>query len=153
MQNTPISLELANLHEALIDIVAVMNRPQRDQAIIEAAGITLDQALFPLLVIVDRRGPIGVVDLAGRVGRDYTTVSRQIAKLEHLGLVERRPGADRRVREATITAAGEAMNRAIDTARERLATQAFGSWQIDDLAQLARLLRRFADALTDDRTA
>ncbi len=153
MQNTPMSLELANLHEALIDIVAVMNRPQRDQAIIDEAGLTLDQALFPLLVIVDRRGPIGVVDLADRVGRDYTTVSRQLAKLEHLGLIERRPGADRRVREATVTAAGKTMNKAIDTARERLATRVFGSWQIDDLAQLARLLRRFADALIDDPVA
>ena len=57
---------------------------------IREAGIALDRALFPLLVVIERRGPIGVVDLAGRVGRDYTTVSRQIAKLEGLGLIERR---------------------------------------------------------------
>lgn len=152
VQNTLIASELANLHEALIDIVAVMNRPQRDQALIDEAGIALDRALFPLLVIVDRRGPIGVVDLADRVGRDYTTVSRQMAKLEQLGFVERQSGADRRVREATVTSAGKAMNRVIDAARERLATQALGSWTTDDLAQLARLLRRFADALTDEPT-
>ena len=153
MQDTLISVELANLHGALIDIVAVMNRPQGDQAIIDEAGIALDRALFPLLVIVDPRGPIGVVDLADRVGRDYTTVSRQVAKLVQLGLIERRPGADRRVREATVTAAGKTMNKAIDTTRERLAKQAFGSWPIDDLSQLARLLRRFADALMDSPTA
>ena len=153
MQDTRISAELANLHEALIDIVAVMNRPQRDQAIINDAGIALDRALFPLLVIVDRRGPIGVVDLADRVGRDYTTVSRQVAKLEQLGLVERRAGTDRRVREATVTHAGKAMNRAIDVARERLATQAFGSWPSGDVAQLARLMRRFADALNEEPPA
>lgn len=147
MHNTLITSELADLHEALIDVVAVMNRPQRDQAIIDEAGITLDRALFPLLVIVDRRGPIGVVDLADRVGRDYTTVSRQVAKLEQLGLVARRSGRDRRVREATITDAGRAMNTAIDAARERLATQAFRSWPLDDIAQLARMMRRFADAL------
>ena len=152
MQDTPISADLADLHEALIDIVAVMNRPQRDQAIIDEAGIALDRALFPLLVIVDRRGPIGVVDLADRVGRDYTTVSRQVARLGQLGLVERRSGMDRRVRAAVITEAGRVMNGAIDAARERLATQAFGSWPTGDVAQLAQLLRRFADALTDKPT-
>lgn len=99
---------------------------------------------------MDRRGPIGVVDLADRVGRDYTTVSRQIAKLECLGLVERRVGiADRRVREAIVTPAGKAMNGAIDAARERLATSAFASWSAEDLDCLVHLLRRFADAIMD----
>lgn len=147
MQNTHSSSQFSELHGALIDIVGVMNRPQGDQAILDEAGITLDRALFPLLVIVDRRGPIGVVDLAGRVGRDYTTVSRQVAKLEQLGLVERRTGTDRRVREAVVTPAGKTMNDVIDAARERLATQVLASWSARDLAQLTRLLRRFADAL------
>jgi predicted transcriptional regulator len=31
--------------------------------------------------MVARLGPIGVVDFADRAGRDYTTVSRQVAKL------------------------------------------------------------------------
>ena len=121
--------------------------PKGDQAIIDAAGIQLDRALFPLLVLIDRRGPIGVVDLADRIGRDYTTVSRQVAKLEQLGLVKRHAGADRRVREATVTPAGKAMNDAIDQGRERLATQALADWTEDELAQFAPLLRRFADTL------
>lgn len=150
MQNTPISTELAQLHGALIDIVSVMNRPQGDQAIIDEAGIALDRALFPLLVLIDRRGPIGVVDLAGQVGRDYTTVSRQVAKLEQLGLVDRRPGGDRRVREAVVTDAGKAMNDAIDVARERMATRIFSTWSQKDVAQLSGLLRRFADELIEE---
>src|SRR5206468_311092 len=98
-----------------------MNRPQRDRALIEEAGIPLDRALFPLLVVIARFGPIGVVDLADRAGRDYTTVSRQVAKLASLGLVERRDGAaDRRVREAVVTAKGAAMTTRIDAARERI---------------------------------
>ncbi len=46
----------------MLDIVAVMNRPQRDDALIREAGISLDRALFPLLVSVERFGPIGVVE-------------------------------------------------------------------------------------------
>jgi DNA-binding MarR family transcriptional regulator len=103
----------------MLDIVSVMNQPQRDEALIRKAGIPLDRALFPLLVLIETFRPIGVVDLADRVGRDYTTVSRQVAKLEGLGLVERRESVtDRRVREAVVTPKGKAMTGLVDAARE-----------------------------------
>src|SRR5215831_9399806 len=98
VQSTHIGEQVRALHEALVDIVGVLNRPQIDEMMVREAGISLDRALFPPLVIIERRGPIGVVDLADRVGRDYTTVSRQVAKLESLGLVERKAAAaDRRI--------------------------------------------------------
>src|ERR1700735_5237056 len=110
VQNTHISAQLRDLHRSVLDIVAAMNRPARDEFLIHAAGIPLDRALFPLLVSVERFGPIGVVDLADRVGRDYTTVSRQVAKLESLGLVARRANAeDRRIRETVIAPKGKLM--------------------------------------------
>jgi DNA-binding MarR family transcriptional regulator len=143
-------LEFARLHEALIDVVSVMNRPQLDLKVIKKASVALDRALFPLLVVIDLRGPIGVVDLADRVGRDYSTVSRQVAKLEQLGLVERQSGADRRVRETKITKAGKAMTAALGVAREEVAEAALRSWDSADVTKLAELLRRFADALVDD---
>ena len=143
--------QIRTLHGALIDIVGVMNRPQRDEMMVREAGIALDRALFPLLVGIERRGPIGVVDLADRVGRDYTTVSRQVAKLESLGLVIRQTGkTDRRVREAVVTAKGKAMTDAVDAARERIGQATFASWPASDVDDLIRLVRRFADALTDD---
>ncbi|MDR6870463.1 DNA-binding MarR family transcriptional regulator [Bosea sp. BE125] len=151
MQNTHISEQLRILHGALIDIVSVMNRPQRDEMMVREAGISLDRALFPLLVGIERRGPIGVVDLADRVGRDYTTVSRQVAKLESLGLVARQAGtADRRVREAIVTPKGKAMTDAVDTARDRIGRAIFASWDEHDVAELVRLMRKFADAVNDD---
>jgi DNA-binding MarR family transcriptional regulator len=150
VHDTHMSAKLGKLHMALLDIMAVMNRPQRDQIMIDEAGITLDRALFPLLVNVDRFGPIGVVDLADRVGRDYTTVSRQIAKLDELGLVERGANAsDRRVREAVITPAGKTMNDAIDAARLRIGRAAFEDWDADEIDSLVRLMRKFADAVMD----
>ncbi|MEP9360179.1 MarR family transcriptional regulator [Sphingomonas sp. KR3-1] len=144
------SSRLAMLHGAVLDIVAVMNRPQRDALMIRAAGIKLDRALFPLLVGIERLGPIGVVEAADRLGRDYTTVSRQVAKLESLGLVERRPGAtDKRVREAVATAEGKAMTARIDAARERILGGLFADWSAEDVESLARLTRRFADAIRE----
>jgi DNA-binding MarR family transcriptional regulator len=93
-----------------------------------------------------RKGPIGVVELANQTGRDYTTVSRQVAKLESLGLIVRRPSAaDKRVSEASITEQGLEMTARIDAARERIATQLFASWSEEEVQTLVRLLRRFAE--------
>jgi DNA-binding MarR family transcriptional regulator len=151
VQNTHIREQVRALHEALIDIVGVINRPQRDEMMVREAGISLDRALFPLLVIIERRGPIGVVDLADRVGRDYTTVSRQVAKLESLGLVERQTAAaDRRVSLATVTAKGKAMTVALDRARERIVGAMFATWDDRDVEELVRLMRKFADVVSGD---
>ncbi|MEJ0041524.1 MAG: MarR family transcriptional regulator [Rhizomicrobium sp.] len=77
--------DVRDLHTALLNLVGILNEPQRDEALIKAAGIALDRALFPLLVRIERNGPIGVVRLAELAGRDHTTVSRQVARLEELG--------------------------------------------------------------------
>ena len=134
---------------ALLAIVGAMNRPQQDEAIIKDAAIPLDRALFPLLVGIERFGPIGVVEMADRVGRDYTTVSRQVAKLESLGLIARRESAaDRRVREAVVTAKGKAMTDLVDAARERMGRRVFENWEAREIDDLTRLMTKFAEALS-----
>jgi DNA-binding MarR family transcriptional regulator len=150
VQNTHISEQLRALHTSLLEIVSAMNRPQRDEVLIKEAGIALDRALFPLLVGIERFGPIGVVDLAERAGRDYTTVSRQVAKLESLGLVTRQgSAADRRVREAVITPKGKAMTNLVDSARDRIGRAIFENWDARDVNELVRLMRKFARALNE----
>jgi len=145
-----INQQIRSLHGSLIDIVGLMYRPQRDEALVREAGIALDGALFPALVGIERFGPIGIVDLADRAGRDYTTLSRQVAKLESLGLVERRQNAaDRRVNEALVTAKGKAMIDRIDAARERIAGAVFAKWDSHEVDEFARLMRKFADAMAD----
>ncbi len=152
VQNTHTSAMMRDLHGSLIEIVSAMNRPQRDDELVREAGISLDRALFRLLVAVERMGPIGVVELAERVGLDYTTVSRQVAKLDGLGLVARRGStADRRVREAIITPEGKLMTDKIDAARERMSRAIFDKWDEKDIADLVRLMRRFANAFKQDR--
>ena len=143
-----IQTSLPELHSSVLDIVGIFNSPERDAANLEDAGLTLERALFPLLVLIGKYGPIGVVDVATRVGRDYTTVSRQVARLEQLGLVARRSRAgDRRTREATVTPQGRAAVIAVDAARERLALEMFRNWSRDDYDQLVRLTRMLADGL------
>ncbi len=138
--------EIGELRGALMDITGVLNRPQPDAALIAAAGIDLDRALFPLLVRIERLGPIGIVELAELVGRDHSTVSRQIAKLDSLGLVSRCPSPqDGRVKAAVITEQGRVMTDALDSARQKIIEKMLSDWKKEDVRELARLLRHFAD--------
>jgi DNA-binding MarR family transcriptional regulator len=59
-----------------------------------------------LLVALARAGDIPVTRLAGILGMDRTTLTRNLAPLEREGLVVVRPGPDRRVTLAGITEAG-----------------------------------------------
>lgn len=145
VQVTHISPRMRALHMALISVVSVLNRPDVDERLVHEAGIALDRALFPLLVMIERLGSIGIVDLAGRAGRDYTTVSRQVARLETLGLVQRRASeTDARVRAVTVTPKGKSMTDALDAARERMARKLFAEWSDTEVDTLVSLLQRFA---------
>lgn len=138
--------DLNKLREALLDLNGVLNRPQPDAALIAAAGVNLERALFPLLTRVAMRGPLAIGELAELSGRDYSTVSRQVAKLEDSGLVKRRAHADdARVTSVEITKKGEEMTSALDRAREKLMLSLLSDWDKDEIAELARLLRKLAD--------
>ncbi|NDL65359.1 MarR family winged helix-turn-helix transcriptional regulator [Acerihabitans arboris] len=137
--------EISQLRDALLDLNGVLNRPQPDAALIALAGVDLDRALFPLLVRVERRGPLGIGELAELCGRDYTTVSRQITKLEGLGLVARQVNRlDARVKEAVITEKGKVMTDALDGAREKIILSLLAGWDLREVAELGRLLSKFA---------
>jgi len=145
---------MANTHNydslalALIDLVGMLNSPRQDDILLKEAGVSLDRALFPLLVRIGASRSLNVAELAEQVGRDHSTVSRQTAKLESLGLVKRRPGkADQRAREAMITADGRRLVQAITRARRRLFHKHLAGWTPADLQALARLDRRLADAM------
>lgn len=144
MKNVQNTHKYDALHDCLLTIAGALNRPQRDMAMIKAAGIELDRALFPLLVQVSRFGPIGVGELADRVGRDYSTVSRQVAKLEETGLVVRQKNRqDKRINEAAITEAGRAMTDKIDAQRVQVYQHIFLHWPERDRETLEQLLSKF----------
>lgn len=137
--------DIRDTHDALLDIIGFMSRPEPDVALMSEMSMPLERALLPLLVRIDRRGPIGVVELADVVGRDYTTVSRQVARLDELGLVVRRAGArDKRVREAEVTKAGREVVAVIDQTREQLVGELMADWTAAERRELARLMKRFA---------
>ncbi len=146
MADTQRSQQFTDLATAFADLSAHLNQPLLHNRVLEDAGVSLDVALTRLLVGVHRHGPIGVVDLSDRSGRDHTTVSRQIAKLAELGLVERTVSAeDRRVSKIATTARGARVARAVANAHRKLVQPVLDGWKERDVAELTRLMRRLAE--------
>ena len=139
---------LKTLHEALLQIVSVLNRPQGDNVILTRAGVSLDTALFPLLVRVSMQPGLTIGALADQVARDYSTVSRQITRLQDLGLVHSEPSeTDRRQRALSVTATGKNALKKIDRARNSVMSEALDGWSAAEIAELARMTTRLAAAM------
>ena len=139
---------LKALHEALLQIVTVLNRPQGDNVILARAGVSLDTALFPLLVRVSMQRNLTIGALADQVGRDYSTVSRQVTRLQALGLVHSELSeTDRRQRLLSVTAAGKNSLKKIDRARNSVMSEALEGWSQAEIAELARMTTRLAASM------
>lgn len=106
-----------------------------------------------MLQIIMRKGPITAKSLGALLNMDKATVSRQLAQLRALGLVEAEPATEDR-RSLLLTASADA-RATLDEVHRRGAHDyrvRFEDWNDEDLAQLLHLLRRFnasAELLTD----
>jgi DNA-binding MarR family transcriptional regulator len=133
-------------YDVWLDMLGRGSRPRFLALVLDRAGVTLDLDLFQYVVHLDLRGAIGVLELAELVDQNHPKVSRSLAKLERLGLVERGEAPhDRRIKTAAVTAEGHRMVEAINRGRRRLLEEAFRGWSEEDRVALARLTRRFAD--------
>jgi len=142
-----------DIHAVLLQLNGYMNRPDLDQAFLARAGVKLDRALFPLLTRIGLYHPISVVELASLVGRNHSTVSRQSAKLETLGLVQRQTAkGDQRVRLLEPSAGGWRMLDQFATARRKFVNKRLGDWTDEERATLLNLLRRFSSTIADIET-
>ncbi|MFJ3584540.1 MarR family winged helix-turn-helix transcriptional regulator [Streptomyces sp. NPDC090127] len=93
--------------------------------------------------IVDQQG-CRATDLAAHYLLDKSTVSRQIAALEKLGLVERRPDPeDHRVQVLHPTAAGSHLLAATQASRQAAYQERLKDWSAEDLARFAGYLLRY----------
>jgi DNA-binding MarR family transcriptional regulator len=139
-----------DIHAVLLRLNGYMNRPDIDQAFLAQAGVKLDRALFPLLTRIGLSHPIGVVELASLVGRNHSTVSRQVAKLEVLGLVVRQAAkGDQRVRFLAPSANGRKMLGQFSAARRQFLGDRLGGWTDEERATFLTLLRRFSETIAN----
>ena len=104
-----------------------------------------------LLVPLERDGDQRCSALAGHVGVDVSVASRQLAVLERLGYVERRPDPqDGRASLLRLTPAGADALEAARAVRSDWAVAALAGWDEAEARQLTGLLARL---VTDLETA
>ncbi|GHF55702.1 MarR family transcriptional regulator [Streptomyces mashuensis] len=83
-------------------------------------------------------------DLAEQFLLNKSTISRQVATLEDLGLVERRPDPrDQRAHILHLTAHGRGALEQVSDHRRTAFQERLGDWDADDLARFAGYLRRY----------
>jgi DNA-binding MarR family transcriptional regulator len=129
------------LHQHLIAISDLVNRVDVDLRLLADSGVKLDRALFPLLSRIDLHPDIIPTELANLVGRDHSTVSRQVAKLVELGLVTRRQNdTDGRVQHLLPSEAGKALVAQVRTKRRAWMERHFASWSAPDRDRLLTLM-------------
>jgi DNA-binding MarR family transcriptional regulator len=137
-----------SLGPAIVELTGFINDPRHDRHLMAEAGLTFDPAFMPLLVRLGALGEAGVVELAGQLGRDHSTISRQMTKLESAGLLERLASqSDGRMHTARLTAQGLAAFANLGEARLHLLDRVLADWADSDREALGRLLLRFARAL------
>ncbi|MFJ8661375.1 MarR family winged helix-turn-helix transcriptional regulator [Streptomyces sp. NPDC093795] len=99
---------------------------------------------YTLLAHIEEQRGCRATDLAAHYLLDKSTVSRQIAALEKLGLVERRPAPDdHRVHVLHPTEAGTEVLAAARTSRHAAYQERLKDWQAEDLARFATYLLRY----------
>jgi DNA-binding MarR family transcriptional regulator len=108
----------------------------------------LNPALYALLMDIVSRAPVRSVDLAQTRGVSKSVISRQVASLEDLGLIERRDDpTDARASVLVLTDKGRAAARTIDASRRKYTQRLFDQLPPEDLAQIAYSLGRLNDVL------
>lgn len=99
---------------------------------------------YTLLAHIDAQQGCRATDLAAHYLLDKSTVSRQVATLEKLGLVERRPDpADHRVQVLHPTEAGTRVLSSTQASRRAAYQERLADWSTEDLDRFAAYLIRY----------
>ncbi|MDX6284975.1 MAG: hypothetical protein QOG53_460 [Frankiales bacterium] len=114
----------------------------------------VDRAAYVTLARATDLGTARMSDLAGVLGLDLSTVSRQVKALEDLGLLGRTPDPDdRRASLLEPTDAGRALVDDVKSAFGELIEAALADWSERDRRSLTSLLTRLAGDLQPDRAS
>ena len=100
-------------------------------------------SIFVLQVIL-KKGPITATEIGHRLRMDKAMISRQVALLRKLGLVDTQPAAeDRRVALLTGTELAHTRLSEVRSQMSEQYRQRFAGWEVEDIVQLRDLLHRF----------
>ncbi|MBP8539358.1 MarR family transcriptional regulator [Streptomyces sp. DASNCL29] len=114
---------------------------------------SMDRAAYLLLNRLDQEGPMGVKALAGSMGIDSSTVTRQVAPLVDSGMVKRTSHPeDGRAVVLQLSPRGKARLEEVRSSRRDLMSRVTGDWTAEERDLFCDLLTRFNVALSAAHT-
>ena len=134
------------IERALTTVVRHANLPRLRARMLEASGVMIDPAAYPVLRQVATLGAVRVGDLARALVVDVSTVSRQVRQLEQAGFVSRREdSSDGRVSMVALTRQGGRVMEQVGLARRALLDEVMAGWPPEEQEMFGDLLGRFAE--------
>ncbi|MFC6274066.1 MarR family winged helix-turn-helix transcriptional regulator [Levilactobacillus tangyuanensis] len=137
------------IFEALFEIVTFFNQPQQDRDLLKRAEISLEPAALPIIVRAGRQPEISIGELANQIGRNHSSVSRQVDKLVKAGWLMEVERRDQRIRRVTLSQQGQRALLQVKVAREAAFRQRLADYSDADRSELARVLQRLAATLNE----
>jgi len=119
----------------------------------ESTSLPLTLSQFHVLRIMALNGQSQVGEVADFLGISAPAATRNIDKLERLGLIERHPSKDdRRATLLTVSARGRALVGGYDQILDRRLSAALADFGTDETDRLSSLLERFFTSLLKGET-
>jgi DNA-binding MarR family transcriptional regulator len=136
--------DLARVDQALLRLRRMWDAPR---GIAHEGGVVEGSTLLVCLAVADTAGPVGVAEVADALGVAPSTASRLVARAAEAGMVTREVSTtDPRRAALELTATGTRLVEASRRYRAARLARLLVDWPSRDIAALADLLTRFADA-------
>jgi DNA-binding MarR family transcriptional regulator len=132
---------LAEVEEQMNILAGLIRKSMRD------AALSIDPALQPfglkVLRLLSRSGPTHASAVADTLSVDRSVVSRQVAQLQELGLLELQADpSDGRARFLALTPAAVSKLAEVRAGKDAVVKRRLGTWPEEDLRQFAALIAR-----------
>ena len=137
----------ARLLDAMLALVRGIDRVHSSGALSDRSGVTLERGLHPVVMTIAKLQPVRTTELASALALKSSTVSRHIARLQRLGLVERTGDpADARASLLTLSDAGRRTHAVLTGAWEEILAEQLALADSGDAGALAEALDKVARA-------
>ncbi len=140
------------IFEALFEIVTFFNQPQQDRQLLQQANIPLEPAALPIIVRVGHQPEISIGELANQIGRNHSSISRQVDKLVTAGWLVEVERRDQRIRQVALSPQGQRALLQIKVAREAALRDKLKDYSNADRVALLQVLQQLATTLTGPNT-
>jgi DNA-binding MarR family transcriptional regulator len=138
----------ARLLDAMLALVRGIDRVHSSGVLVDRSGVTLERGLHPVVMTIAKLEPVRTTELASALALKSSTVSRHLARLEQLGLVQRTGDpADARASLLTLSQDGRRIHSVLNAAWAEILSEQLALAGSGDASVLADELGKVAHAL------